>query len=137
MDFELGTDQVALQEAIRKQLDAQYPMTGVRALEASDGLDRARWRQLGDAGVFALRVAEAEGGVGLGSAEAVLVFEELGRALVPGPLVASHLASGLVDGAAGGDTVVGVLERTGDGHPVLVEHLAALDVLVVVEADGV
>jgi alkylation response protein AidB-like acyl-CoA dehydrogenase len=137
MDFELSTDQVALQEAIRKQLDAQYPMAVVRSLEASGGVDRVRWRQLGDAGVFALRLPETDGGVGLGSAEAVLVFEELGRALVPGPLVASHLASGLVDGAAGGEAIVGVLERTGDGHGLLVEHLAALDVLVVVDADGV
>ena len=53
------------------------------------GRRRASWRELVDAGVFSLRVPEADGGVGLGAAEAVLVFEELGRALVPGPLVAT------------------------------------------------
>ena len=50
---------------------------------------------------------------GLGLAEAALVFEELGRALVPGPLVASHLAAGLVDGADDGSVVVGLVERPG------------------------
>ena len=48
--------------------------------------------------------------MGLGLAEAALVFEELGRALVPGPLVASHLAAGLVDGADDGSVVVGLVE---------------------------
>ena len=38
-------------------------------------------------------------------------FEELGRSLVPGPVLATHLAAGLVDGAADGTTVVGLVER--------------------------
>ena len=43
-------------------------------------------------------------------ADAVVVFEELGRALVPGPLVGTFLArrAGLVDGAAEGRVQVGV-----------------------------
>ena len=65
---------------------------------------------------------------------AVLVFEELGRALVPGPLVGSHLAAGLVDGAVDGSRVVGVLDTR--ETPVLVEHLAGLDVLLLVDHDG-
>lgn len=69
-------------------------------------LDRDLWRELGAAGFFALRVPEEEGGVGLGLPEAVLVFEEAGRVLLPGPLVATHLAAGTVPGAAEGDVVV-------------------------------
>lgn len=69
-------------------------------------LDRAFWRALGELGLFSLRLSEADGGVGLGLPEAVLAFEEAGRALVPGPLVATHLAAGEVPGAATGETVV-------------------------------
>lgn len=86
-------------------------------------LDRGLWRALGDLGFFALRVPEAEGGVGLGLPEAVLVFEEAGRALLPGPLVATHLAAGAVPGAATGETVVAAV----DGG--LVEWLADADVV--------
>ena len=75
-------------------------MTTVRDLEASGGVDRALWRDLVDTGVFALRSPTSQGGVGLGGAEAVLVFEELGRALVPGPLVGLR-ARGLVIGRDG------------------------------------
>ena len=106
-------------------------------------VDRAGWRQLGEAGVFHLCLAEEAGGVGLGLAEAALVFEELGRSLVPGPLVASHLAAGLVDGADDGSVVVGLVERPGAGGaggtgalPVVVEHLADLDVLLVLSGEG-
>ncbi|MFI8892018.1 acyl-CoA dehydrogenase family protein [Streptomyces paradoxus] len=87
----------------------------------SPRLDRGLWRALGDLGLFALRVPEADGGVGLGLPEAVLVFEEVGRALLPGPLVATHLAAGAVPGAATGETVVAAV----DGG--LVEWLAEAD----------
>ncbi|OUC93993.1 acyl-CoA dehydrogenase family protein, partial [Streptomyces swartbergensis] len=75
------------------------------------------------AGFFALRLPEAEGGVGLGLPEAVLVFEEAGRALLPGPLIATHLAAGAVPGAATGETVVSAV----DGG--LVEWPAEADVV--------
>jgi hypothetical protein len=68
----------------------------------------------------------------------VVVFEELGRALVPGPLVGTFLAAraGLVDGAADGRAKVGVhCEGNGPG-PILVDHLEALDALLAFPADG-
>jgi alkylation response protein AidB-like acyl-CoA dehydrogenase len=109
-------------------------MERVRALADVGGVDRALWRELADAGVFSLRLAEDDGGAGLGMAEAALVFEELGRALVPGPLVWTHLAAGLVPGAAEGERVVGGIHR--QEEPLLVEHLDAIDVLVAVDDDG-
>ncbi|MFJ6569983.1 acyl-CoA dehydrogenase family protein [Streptomyces sp. NPDC091292] len=87
------------------------------------GLDRALWRELGDAGFFALRLPEADGGVGLGLPEAVLLFEETGRALLPGPLVATHLAAGEVPGAGEGTAVVTAVDGT------LVEWIDAADVV--------
>jgi alkylation response protein AidB-like acyl-CoA dehydrogenase len=110
-------------------------MEVVRGLADSAGVDRDRWRDLAETGVFSLRLPEEDGGVGLGMTEAVLVFEELGRALVPGPVIGSHLAAGPVRGAATGEQVVGGIER--DDDPLLVEHLDALDCLVVLDEDGV
>jgi hypothetical protein len=53
---------------------------------------------------------------------------------VAGPVLATHLAAGLVDGAVSGDTVVGLVERPAD--VLLVEHLDALDVLLAIDDDG-
>src|SRR4030088_3037349 len=110
MDFELNDDEVALQEGVRKLCEGRCPMERVRAAPEHAGVERDGWRELADAGVFALRIPEADGGVGLGMTEAVLVFEELGRALVPGPVLGSHLAAGLVDGASDGSRVVGMVD---------------------------
>ena len=122
MDFTLSPDQEALQEAVRKLCEGRFPMDRVGPLADAGGVDRELWRELADAGVFSMRLDEKHGGAGLGMAEAVLVFEELGRALVPGPLVWTHLAAGLVPGAADGDRVVGGLHRHRQVEPLLVEH---------------
>ena len=103
MDFELTVDQESLQEGIRAFLDGRFSLDTVRGIEASGHLDRDRWRELGETGVFSLTLPETDDGLGLGISEATLVFEELGRALVPGPLVATLLAAPWVDGAATGD----------------------------------
>ena len=116
MDFELSADQVDLQEGMRKLCAGRFPMEVVRG-----GFTREIFQELADAGAFTLRVPEDAGGVGLGTAESVLVFEELGRACVPGPLVASELASS--------NEVVGIVERR--SGPVFIEHFDALERLLI------
>ena len=132
MDFELTDDQFALQEGIASLCEGRFDIDAVRAMV--DGLDRDRWAELAETGVFGLALSEAEGGVGLGWADAVVVFEQLGRFLVPGPLVGTTLAAGLVDGAIDGSAVVGIVERA---DPAVIDHLPWLDQLVVLDDDGV
>ncbi|CAL2057401.1 MULTISPECIES: acyl-CoA dehydrogenase family protein [Streptomyces] len=124
MRFQLSEDQRELKKGVRRLLERRFPREALRAaVDAPGRLDRELWRALGAAGFFALTLPEAAGGVGLGRPEAVLAFEEAGRALLPGPLVATHLAAGAVAGAADGETVVAAV----DGR--LVEWLDAADVV--------
>ncbi|AWI29652.1 acyl-CoA dehydrogenase [Streptomyces sp. ICN441] len=104
MRFQPTEDQRALRRGVRELLEARCGRDVLRARGAR--IDRALWRELGRAGFFSLRLPEAEGGAGLGLPEAALVFEEAGRVLLPGPLVATHLAAGAVPGAADGTAVV-------------------------------
>jgi hypothetical protein len=122
--FQLTEDQQALRAGMRELLARRFDGAVLRAAAAEPRLDRALWRELGAAGFFALRVPEADGGVGLGLPEAVLAFEEAGRALLPGPLVATHLAAGTVPGAASGEAVVTDVDSGG-----LVEWLSEADVV--------
>jgi len=142
MDFEPTEDQVALQSELRRLLTDRVTPEGRRATaELPGAVDRDLWRALAGMGIFTLARPEAEGGVGLGLAEATLAFEELGRAAVPGPLIGTFLAAGLA-GAAGtglataagaGEAVVGVVPRPAGGTaPAFVEHAEALDALLVV-----
>ncbi|MFB9388701.1 acyl-CoA dehydrogenase family protein [Streptomyces coeruleoprunus] len=128
MRFRLTDEQRALRAGVRGLLERRFGRERLRAAVAAsvaDGpvLDRGLWRALGEAGFFALRLPEAEGGVGLGLPEAVLAFEEAGRALLPGPLVATHLAAGEVPGAAEGAVVVTAVDAR------LVEWRDAADVV--------
>ncbi|MEV0444268.1 acyl-CoA dehydrogenase family protein [Streptomyces spectabilis] len=124
MDLQPDDDQRALRDGFRALLARRFGRDALRAAVAAPGLDRTLWRAVGDAGFFALRVPEARGGLGLGAVEAVLVFEEAGRALLPGPLVATFLAAGEVEGAATGETVVTAVDGT------LVPWLDEADVVV-------
>jgi len=66
------------------------------------------------------------------------VFAELGRRVVPGPLLWSHLCAGLVPGAATGETIASGLDRMrASNAPLLVEYADGLDALVVLAKDGV
>jgi alkylation response protein AidB-like acyl-CoA dehydrogenase len=137
MDFELSEDEVALADGMRRLCAGRFPLDKVRAAEGAPVvIDAAGWSELADAGVFSLRLPEDGGGLGLPTAAAAVVFEELGRALVPGPILASHLAAAAVEGAGEGKVVVGAVRRPGAPGPVVVEHLGALGALVVVSDEG-
>lgn len=115
MNFDLTDDQVALRDGIRSLLLGRFSMERVR-----EGFNRSMFDELSEAGVFSLRSD------GFSWADSVVVYEELGRACVPGPLV----------GSAGADAVVDVIEgRTGDA--VWVEHLDSLDRLLAIGPDGI
>ena len=119
MNFDLDDDLLALQAGIRDVCRGAFPMERVRA-----GADREGWKVLEEAGVFSLRSPEADG-TGLGMTAAAVVFEELGRALVPGPLVGTHIAR-----TRGVDGVI-----TGcDAEAGVVDHLTFSDAVLVLDA---
>jgi alkylation response protein AidB-like acyl-CoA dehydrogenase len=120
VNFDLTEDQIALRDGIRALCVGRFGMDRVRA-----GFDRAMFDELAETGVFSLRSD------GFTWADASIAFQELGRALVPGPLVWSHLAHGVLEGIVTG------LERPADGEPATVEYLTAADAVVVVDAGGV
>lgn len=60
----------------------------VRELEAAGGgFDRAVWREIAELGWLSVLISEDDGGIGLGVAELVAITEEVGRHLLPEPLV--------------------------------------------------
>lgn len=95
MDFRLTEDQEALRDGVRAFCEGRFGVERLDETARAGGFDRDLWGELASMGVFALRRPESEGGVGLGMADAALVFVELGRRLVPGPAIWSHLAATL------------------------------------------
>lgn len=135
MDFELSEDQVALQEAMRAFGESRCSSETLHELAETGGPTRQLWQELAEMGVFGLCVPEERGGAGLGWVEAMVVFEELGRSLVPGPLAATFLAAQHLPEAASGEAVVTMLDA--EARPVMVEHPDFVDTLAVIDGETV
>ena len=83
MNFDLSADQEDLRDGIRALCAGRFTSERVRL-----GFDQEMHKELSDAGVFSLRTD------GFSWADSSIAFQELGRVLVPGPLVWTHLANG-------------------------------------------
>ena len=81
MDFRVDEDQEALRDGIRSFCEGRFRARPARRAGDPGGSTAAPGATLAEMGVFQLRLPEAQGGLGLGMAEAVLVFAELGRRL--------------------------------------------------------
>jgi alkylation response protein AidB-like acyl-CoA dehydrogenase len=114
MDLDLSADQVALRDGIAALLEGRFGMDRIRG-----GFDREMHAELAGAGVFSLPAD------GFSWADCAIVFEQLGRFCVPGPLVPSLLfESGRIVG------LVDEADSRGEAH-LWVEHLDVLEDLVV------
>jgi len=135
MDLMPSAEQRDMRAALREFLADTWTPGRLRAAADGAAFDHGAWKSLAGFGVFAMALAPEDGGLGLGLADVVIAFAELGRALAPGPVTGTFLAAGLVPGAADGDAVVGVLDSR---DPVaVVEHPAAVTDLLVLDDDGV
>ena len=131
----MSQDQVALQEAVRAFGESRCSSETLHELAEAGGPTRQLWQELAEMGVFGLCVPEEQGGAGLGWVEAMVVFEELGRSLVPGPLAATFLAAQHLPEATSGEAVVTMLDAA--ARPVMVEHPDFADTLAVIDGETV
>ncbi len=90
MRFAFTEDQRDFADALRAMLSEQCSPSAVRAVW-DDGLghDASLWARLVEMGVIGMLVSEDDGGLGGSMVDAVLLFQELGRAIVPGPVIES------------------------------------------------
>jgi alkylation response protein AidB-like acyl-CoA dehydrogenase len=121
MDLTLTEDQLALRSGLRTLLDAVWSADRLREATPITGKE---WQEFAEIGVFDLA------GTGLGLADAAVLFEELGAALLPGPLVATALAAEM----APADAIVTALDL--DAPVLVAEHLDLATHVVTVSSDG-
>ena len=153
MDFTFSADQDALRDAVRSFLTNEAPATYVRSMiDDERGFTDAWWRQVVDLGWTGLLVPEAQGGLGLGLVDAVVLQEEMGKLPLPGPYFSSAIAATslarrldaipLLERLAAGDIRATVaIEEGGSGDPLgriatTASPTGALDGLKPVVLDG-
>src|SRR5271170_7975291 len=97
MEFGLTESQVLLKDNARKFFAGECPMEEVRRLMTTDAAyDAALWNKMVEQGHTGVIFPEEYGGVGLGKVELILLMEEAGRALLPGPLFSTVVLAGSV-----------------------------------------
>jgi alkylation response protein AidB-like acyl-CoA dehydrogenase len=89
VDFAFSDEQNMLRASARELIRDRYPVERVAAIADGDGFDRGEWGALADLGWAGISVPEDEGGAGLSFFDEIVVVEELGRGLYPGPFVST------------------------------------------------
>jgi len=96
MYFDLTDEQQAIKSTAREFLAARYKSERIRELaESEHGFEQSDWEEMAELGWPGLALPEEWGGQGLGIVDLAVLFEEMGYALAPSPLLSTTVA-GLV-----------------------------------------
>ncbi len=118
MNFGFNEEQELLRSTARKFFENECPSEVVRTLmDTPEGMTAALWGKLAEQGWTGLTIPEEYDGMGLGLVDLVVLMEEMGRAVVPGPYFSTLLLGGLAVLEAGSDSQKKEwLPRIASGH---------------------
>ena len=130
MEFTFSPEQEALRATVRDVLARESPLALVR--DRADRDERApspAWEQIAALGWSSTLVPADAGGLGLGLVDAIVVMEEIGRALYDGPFLSSAVLAARAARLTGATDLLATLanasrrgaialEEAGHGDPV-------------------
>jgi alkylation response protein AidB-like acyl-CoA dehydrogenase len=104
MNFGFNEEQELLRNTARKFFENECPSDTVRKLmETPEGMSAELWKKLAEQGWLGLIFPEPYDGMALGLVDLVVLMEEMGRAVAPGPYFSTVLLGGLAILEAGSD----------------------------------
>ncbi|MGE5513822.1 MAG: acyl-CoA dehydrogenase family protein [Bacteroidota bacterium] len=96
MDFELSEEQQMLKDSVDRLTADRYPDLKTRKsyMHEPTGFSASVWKEYADLGLLAIPFAEADGGLGQGAVETMIVMEALGRSLAIEPYLSTVVLGG-------------------------------------------
>src|SRR2546423_7584758 len=85
MNFTFSDEQEMLRSSAKEFLASRYPAERVAEIADGDGFDASSWSEVAELGWTGISLPDDAGGVGMSFLEEMVVIEELGRAVYPGP----------------------------------------------------
>lgn len=102
MDFSLKEETILLKDSAERYLKEKFPSTILRnTLKDEKGFPRNVWKDMADMGWLGLIFDEKYGGSSGSIFDLVILFQEMGRFLLPSPFFCSIILSGLLIQEAG------------------------------------
>jgi len=96
MDFGFSEEQEMMRQSARQFLEAECQMSYVRKMMEDDGgYSAEQWKKMAELGWMGLIFPEEYGGSGLTMVDLVVILEEMGRVVMPGPFFASVILGAL------------------------------------------
>jgi len=96
MDFGFSEEQEMMRQSARQFLEAECQMSYVRKMmDDEGGFSAEQWKKMADLGWMGLIFPEEYGGSGLTMVDLVVILEEMGRVVMPGPFFASVILGAL------------------------------------------
>jgi alkylation response protein AidB-like acyl-CoA dehydrogenase len=106
MDFGFSEEQEMLRSSARDFLAKEAPMTYVRKMmEDEVGFTGNLWKKMADLGWMGLILPEQYGGSGLDFVDLIVVLEEMGRVVLPGPFFSTVVLGGVALLEGGSDAL--------------------------------
>ena len=93
MNFTFSDEQDMLRNSAREFLANRYPIERVAEMADGSGFDPSRWSEIAELGWTGISLPEDAGGAAMSFLEEMVVIEELGRALYPGPFFSTVVLS--------------------------------------------
>lgn len=121
MDLDFTPEQDLLRDSVRRACERHCGLDVVRKLENDPiGHAPALWHSLAELGVLGLVIDEKYGGSGMTMIDAAVVYEELGRAIVPTPhFVSAVLAAGLIARSSNESLKADLLPKIASGEAIV------------------
>ncbi|MDZ4278965.1 MAG: acyl-CoA dehydrogenase family protein, partial [Dehalococcoidia bacterium] len=96
-DLSLTSEQGLLRRAAREFVERECPLAAVRAIDDEQGgFSRELWEKMAGLGWPGMLIPPEHGGAGATLTDAAVLYEELGRGLLPGPHLSSCVIGALL-----------------------------------------
>jgi len=124
MDLRFTETQEILKKMARDFLTTECPKTLVRKLEQSEeGYSPEVWKKMAELGWMGLIIPEEYGGMGYTFQDLIVLLEEIGRNILPGPLIATITSTFLILEAGTEEQKKELLPKIAQGELILTTAL--------------
>jgi pimeloyl-CoA dehydrogenase small subunit len=95
MDFSFSDEQTLLRDSVERFVQHDYTFAARQKIVKTEaGFSREHWKTFADLGWLAVPFTEADGGIGGGPIETMLIMEQFGRGIVVEPYVPTVVLAG-------------------------------------------